>query len=101
MPFAMVYVVNSSGTEARLAATTGPLPGRIAPDAIRLDAGNSAVWPLGQVVSQNQWSEVDDLEGRFGRFECGPYPEAPNKAVLLPVTLSGSTRPVAVLVAGA
>lgn len=43
---------------------------------------------------------VDHLEERFGPFSCGPYPEKPRTALVLPLSAQGSQRPTGFLVAG-
>ena len=40
------------------------------------------------------------MEQRFGQLACGPYPEMPKDALVLPIGLPGSDRPIAMLVAG-
>jgi hypothetical protein len=46
LPFAILYLLNSSETEARLVASTGGLPESIAPPTIQLEEGRSAKWPM-------------------------------------------------------
>jgi PAS domain S-box-containing protein len=100
LPFAFVYLVDPEGSEARLAAATGAAPPPVAPTVIALDVMGQHGWPLARVVKEGCSLQVDDLEGMFGPFVCGPYPETPRTALLLPISLPGGGRPVAVLIAG-
>src|SRR5205823_183138 len=59
-----------------------------------------AAWPLLQVLHTNQTAHINDLSTLWGRYSCGPYPEALKEALALPITPPGSERPIAVVVAG-
>ena len=127
VPFALLY--RASGAEARLVAATAGVSDRIAPGKIALHASRDATdrgndsggsftelqrsrlgrpelgrpelgWPLQEAMSSNRLVEVSDLAGRFGAFECSPYPEPPRTALLLPISLPGEESPTVVLVAG-
>src|SRR5258708_9931258 len=100
VPFALFYLVDSEGANARLIARTGSLPEAIAVPAIDVRSQQPSVWPLHEVLRTNQSVHVDDLSAPCGRFASGPYPEELKAALALPITPPGSERPVAVLVAG-
>lgn len=98
IPFAMFYLLDLERKEARLIARTGTLPDTLAIPMVDLEAPRSSVWPLAEVACANQPLRVDDLETRLG--SCGPYPEGPKTALVLPITPPGCERPTAILVGG-
>jgi len=101
VPFALIYRLNVDGDSARLVASAGLLKDLPAsPQRIEIDSIHAHSWPLSDVVRSGQAQLVEDLKRRFGEFSCGPYPERPRAALLLPLTPPGSERPAAVLVAG-
>lgn len=97
LPFALFYLADDEGAQARLVASAG-LVDRAGPAApVHLDLrGGAAAWPLGgpgMVL-------VDDLASR-----CGPVPAGPNamlitRAVVLGLSGAGQSRPYGYLVAG-
>jgi PAS domain S-box-containing protein len=98
VPFAMFYVLDMEGEEARLVAKTDALPDTLAIPTVDLKVPRSSVLPLAEVASANRTLRVDDLGTRFG--SCGPYPEGTKTALALPITPPGCERPTAILVAG-
>jgi PAS domain S-box-containing protein len=44
--------------------------------------------------------QVDELAQRFGLLACGPYPESPRTAFVMPINVFGLERPFGLLVAG-
>jgi signal transduction histidine kinase len=100
IPFMLFYAVDSAGEEARLAASTGlPVPSAAAPASIDLSAVASS-WPIAEVVRSGAVHELDDVAARLASTACGAYPEPPERALLMPITLPGATHPAAVIVAG-
>jgi PAS domain S-box-containing protein len=100
LPFVLFYAIEA-GKEARLVAQAGLAPGMPAsPVRVDLGATTGRDWPLREVAASNRAERVDDLEGRFGPFICGPYPESPRSACVLPITLPGHSRAEVVMVAG-
>jgi signal transduction histidine kinase len=101
LPFALFYTLDPVAGEARLAAATGLEVGGIASPAV-VDLKNSqpAVWPITEVFRSSQVIEVDDVARRLGSQVCGPYPEPPHTALLLPILPPGSERPIAILIVG-
>jgi signal transduction histidine kinase len=99
LPFAIFYLLNPEGTSARLVAQTeSSFEARNAP--ADNEGPPACAWPLADVARSNQSQQVDNLKTRFGSFSCGPYPEPPTTAMILPITPPGYDRPVAILVAG-
>jgi signal transduction histidine kinase len=101
VPFSLLYLVDATGERVRLVAATGLRRGSAAsPEEVELSAPDGGSWPLGQVMRSGQLARVDALEERFGALACGPYPESPRSAFVLPLTASGLARTAGVLVAG-
>jgi signal transduction histidine kinase len=102
LPFALFYLFDDAGREARLIARCGLQPGTIAsPEKISLDpAGSDSVWPLGQLARSSQPIHCKDLARRLNQFPTGPYPESVKEALVLPILPPGCARPVGALIAG-
>jgi signal transduction histidine kinase len=91
LPFVLFYLLDADATEARLVARTESFA-----EAIALPSS----WPLSGVVRSKLTEQIDDLESRFGAFQCGPYHESPKTALALPILPPGCERPLAIMVAG-
>jgi signal transduction histidine kinase len=98
IPFVMFYLVDFDRMEAQLIARTAALPDHIAIPMVDLKASRPSLWPLAEVACTNQPLRVDDLETQLG--SCGPYPEGPKTALVLPITPPGCELPTAILVGG-
>jgi PAS domain S-box-containing protein len=100
LPFALIYLVDSAGEQARLSASAHLEPGTPASPAVMdLREGADSAWPLGEVMRSGAAVEITGLAERFGPLECGPYPESPERAFVLPLMISGADRPTAFLIA--
>jgi PAS domain S-box-containing protein len=100
LPFALLYTLDAKDNVAHLAVGNGLTPGSVAsPLDIPLLAKEST-WPIVEVYESGKPVEVRDLERRFGPFSCGPYPECPKTALVLPITPPGCEHPIAVIIAG-
>jgi PAS domain S-box-containing protein len=101
LPFILLYLLDTSGTQARLASSAGLAPGTVAsPEAVDLLAPPHPAWPLAEVVRSGRLAQVDEVVRQFGPLACGPYPESPQTALVLPISLAGLAQPFGVLVAG-
>lgn len=99
IPFALFYALNDD--RADLTAATGcPTDNSLAPLSLDLAASVLPSWPLRQVVESGKSVRVDDVAARIGTLPCGPYPERPVTALLVPIMAPGSSRPIAVMVVG-
>ncbi len=102
LPFMLIYRLDEAEKLARLVAVTGLARGETgAPETVRLDETDHAMWPLGDLFLRTGVAMfVDDVAARFGSFSVGPFPEPIVSAMLLPIVAPGAERPMAVLVAG-
>ena len=102
VPFALFYLFDDAGREARLVASTGIQSGTPAsPEKITLDpAAPSSAWPLARLARSAQPVHCKDLARWFGPFPAGPYPEPVKEALALPILPPGCAQPVGALVAG-
>jgi signal transduction histidine kinase len=100
LPFVLLYAIDLKKNEGRLVGNTGLTVGTTAcPEAIRLGEPTGH-WPIDEVIRTGSAVHIDDLEKRFGAISCGPYPESPNTAIILPISPPGHDRPTGVLIAG-
>ena len=101
LPFVLLYALDPDGHHARLVGTTGLAPETVlSPSTVDLSVVEEAVWPLEQVVRLGSAVQVDDVRQRGGQTACGPYPDPPNAALVLPIVPPGTHRAVAVFIAG-
>jgi signal transduction histidine kinase len=103
LPFTLLYSLDEDGKTARLVSSSG-LPKGTALSA-QLESLNSllqpAVWPIAEVVESKRALHITGLRTRFETIDWhGPYEEAPDAALALPLTLAGFDRPGAVMIAG-
>ncbi len=100
VPFALLYLLDDNGENARLIATTGFKNGTLAsiPQAVALN--ESAVWPFLQVLKTGAGEVVSDLVAQFGALPGGPWPEPSEAAYVLPIAVPGIVKPMGFFVAG-
>jgi PAS domain S-box-containing protein len=102
LPFALIYLLDGDGRQARLAGVAGMegVPaGRPAVVTLAPTREPPHSWPLARAVRTGPLV-LSDLPQRFGPLPGGPWPEPPHTAVLLPFGQAGQERPAGVLVAG-
>jgi signal transduction histidine kinase/DNA-binding response OmpR family regulator len=99
IPFALFYALGPDGTRAELAACSGLIAGNAAAPAA-IDWDTRTPWPLADVVQSGQSRQIDGLARQLGSLACGPYPNPPDTALMLPILPGGSTRPLAVMIVG-
>ena len=97
VPFACLYVIESSGARAWLASSCGCVPSALAPELVALTDGTAA-WPIG-AVAHSGVPEVIELPDREHSISAPLWPDRVTRAVILPVKGAGPTA-TAVLVAG-
>jgi GAF domain-containing protein len=98
LPFVSIYLLDENGKHARLAATTHLERNTAAtPEVIEVN-GNSP-WPLEKMFRTGAPERITGLAQLFGSLKCGPYPECPDTALLLPIVIAGLDHPAAFLIA--
>ncbi len=100
LPFAMIYILEPDGRAAVLASATGI--DRDHPAVVQTwSLDEPGVWPLAEVNADHKPRVVSPLEPVFqADFPTGAWQQAPNSAVVLPITASGETGRAGFLIAG-
>ncbi len=97
LPFTLTYLLEPSGSTARLASHTG-LPAGWTGAAATIDLDDRASpWPLRAVLETARPIEVE-LEGSV--WPAGPWATPPARAFVLPIAQQGQARPAGVFIAG-
>jgi signal transduction histidine kinase len=101
LPFTAFYRFEPEHGQAHLVASTGLASGTPAnPALVDLTSTTARTWPFRELLRTGQSARVHDLRRHLGVFACGPYPEPPQTALLLPLTPAGETAPIGALVVG-
>lgn len=101
LPFAAIYLVESNGTKARLAAHTGTeVCASLFPEVIGLATQTTEPWPLASCKAAEDMVAVHDLHGIFDCIPAGPWSDPPNVAAIVPVNSNISHQLAGFLVAG-
>lgn len=101
IPFALIYLLDTNGKQARLAGTAGIKPDTPAsPRLISLTEDINEIWPIERVAHTGQAELLTDLIRRFGPLPGGPWPESPHSALVLPVKSPTQNQPAGFLVSG-
>jgi signal transduction histidine kinase len=99
--FALLYLLEEGGRRATLAGSSGLGPGAPAsPASIDLQ-DRAAPWPLHRVTETGGPIEISDLPAALGPLPGGAWPEAAQRAVILPMKKSGQKDLAGFVVAGA
>lgn len=100
IPFALLYLIEEDGKHARLAGAAGvPVNEEISPIRVDLDGAHKEGWPLAR-VRRTESLEVVNLRQHFSSIPPGPWSDAPNQAVVIPIPSNKSHEPAGLLVAG-
>ncbi len=102
LPFFLIYSLNEHGDSASLVGSTASLRERpdVCRDTVALHDESLPGWPLRAVVESGSDLVMSDLSERFGRLPGGVWPEAPTRAVVLPIRRPSQPVPYGVLVMG-
>ena len=101
VPFALLYRLDANGRRAVLAGRAGLAAGTVAsPMMVDLFAAQAQAWPFAEAARGRHAVPVNDVIDRFGPLDCGPYPESPHSAFVLPINVSDLPHPFGLLVAG-
>ncbi len=98
LPFCLLYLLGSEGSQARL-VETAHLPAGTAASPETIEVASSIAWPVEEVMATGRVVQVNDLGDRFGSLTCGPYPESPKTALVLPISIPGTNHPAGILIA--
>lgn len=100
LPFALLYLVEADGKQARLAGTAGIEPGTIAsPEQVDLAAATDARH-LAQVKTTGQAQQIDGLMAQLAALPGGAWEDSPDAAIVLPLSQSGQQPVIGLLVLG-
>ncbi|MDZ8050909.1 MAG: ATP-binding protein [Aulosira sp. ZfuVER01] len=101
VPFALLYLLDDSGSRARLVGTTRLAPGTPAsPPEIEMGSEICDRWSLSTVFADGKSQLVHDVQSKFGDLPGGAWPESPNCAFVLPLTTPGQLRLSGFLIVG-
>jgi len=101
VPFSLIYLLDEDGRCARLAATTGVLPGSAAaPRTIDMNSNGDGHWQLRQVYDAGVPQLVSHIPEAFGALPGGPWPEPSISALVVPISAPGRATPTGFLVSG-
>jgi PAS domain S-box-containing protein len=102
IPFALFYLLDAKGENARLAAAAGVGLGEPAsPVVIDLRGARADTsWPVVQVVDSQVVQVLESIATRFSVIPPGPWSDPPRTAVLLPIKSNVAHQLAGVLVAG-
>lgn len=88
VPFALFYLLDSTGKIAHLCGTCGLKPGEhpAAPRSIALAGGSLQTgWPLDRVVGESLIEVVTDIDKRFDLLPASDQGKVPHTAIVLPL----------------
>jgi CheY-like chemotaxis protein len=99
-PFTTVYLCSANGTACHLMACSGTTVGSaLAPRTI--DCGSvEEAWPITRLLDHGESIQVEELTTRFEEAPSGPWPKAPERAIMLPLVQAGQAKPMGLFVAG-
>lgn len=101
IPFSLLYILNDDLTEAKLEGHTGFGPEKH--EALKgtvLFTNEHSTWPFIEVIRTGRGMHVDSLAGKFGDFPGGPWMDAPQQAIVVPIQRSGQDRLAGFFVSG-
>ena len=101
IPFVLLYSIAADGKEANLEGSVGvEKDSPLAPAKINLEERLLKSWPFTEVIQTGKAVQVENTTNIFGSFNCGPYPEQPEQAMVFPVIIPGEDHNKYFLVAG-
>ncbi|MGY3505135.1 response regulator [Bradyrhizobium sp. USDA 4471] len=104
VPFALIYLLDSDKHRAKLVATSaipaGELGAPFTVDILGADSKEQSNWPLSQALEAGTAKLVSDISVRLGVLPGGPWPEAPETALITPIAAPGHKIATGFLVSG-
>ena len=97
LPFVLIYLLDPSGKNLVLSGTAGIWRGHsVAPASV--SATEDGLWPLAQVLRSNSLRVVD--VSHIPDLPAGPWPQSPEKAVVLPIVADAEGGRAGIVIAG-
>ena len=103
VPFAVLYLVDQGGKAARRVASTGFSSAEAAgPDLVALGEGTEGgvQWPIVEAMQTEGTITIEDLRIRLAEVPPGPWSDAPDRAVIVPLHSNTAHQLAGFLVAG-
>jgi PAS domain S-box-containing protein len=102
VPFALFYLLDETGTQAKLVASCGfKTNGQANPAYLDIkNQGDSQAWNLKSVIEQRKIEVYSNLSPRLGQLPSGHWSEAPNTAIAIPLAAPDQPFPYGVMIAG-
>jgi len=100
LPFSLTYLASDDRKQARLTCRTG-IEGAhaAAPAVLDLASGESEIWPMADILNGRRDSiVVENLRQRFASLPEGAWDDAPDRALLLPITTQAQGTPAGVFI---
>lgn len=99
LPFAMIYLVDSSKQSAILAGLSGVELGHsLCPESVNFK--EDSIWSFAEALKNNQSILVSDLELHFKDLPTGAWSKSPHQAIVIPLIPLRETGKIALLVIG-
>jgi signal transduction histidine kinase/DNA-binding response OmpR family regulator len=99
--FALIYLIEASGTHARLAGAAGIEPGeQMSPVLVKLGTDSDAGWPFARTLANDGFDTVPQLQLRFGRVPGGPWSDPPATAAVMSIPSPKVHEPAGLIVVG-
>ncbi|NJO84303.1 MAG: GAF domain-containing protein, partial [Blastochloris sp.] len=98
--FGLLYLLDEDGHTAHLLAHSGSATPEFAPPVIQMADGNASPWPLANVAAERKAMLIENLSAHFDVVPSGPWDEAPDMALIMPIASSGHTRTIGFLIGG-
>ncbi|WP_426110597.1 ATP-binding protein [Massilia sp. PWRC2] len=98
LPFMLLYQIDAASGELLLRGGAGlEAHAAMAPPVATID---DTIWPFAGVAASRAAQLVEGLAARLGAAPCGPYDNAPDAALVLPITVPGRLDLYGFVVAG-
>jgi signal transduction histidine kinase len=100
IPFALVYLAEQEGRQARMAASTGTDAQEFNDTILDLNAQSGVQRPFALARQTGSMQLIQDLDARFLVRPKGPWSDPPTQAVVLPLSSAKPQEPAGFMVAG-
>jgi signal transduction histidine kinase len=100
LPFALLYLLDKEGRQARLAGAAAVEPGHAAAPVVQPLADAPSPWPFAEVLARGERVEVDLRSSALPPLPGGPWAERAEAATVLPIPRAGLDQLDGFLVVG-